>query len=56
MKISVVETYLLRQKLPRAIGPSTMLYPYRETVLIKISADEELVGWGETAPIGAVQA
>jgi len=56
MKISAVETYLLQHKLPRAIGPSTMLYPYRETLLVKISTDEGLVGWGETAPIGAVQA
>ena len=44
MKISAVETYLLQHKLPRAIGPSTMLYPYRETLLVKISTDEGLVG------------
>jgi len=56
MKITGVETYLLQYELPRAIGPSTMLYPYRTTLLVKISTDEGLVGWGETAPIGAVQA
>ncbi|MCB0124541.1 MAG: mandelate racemase/muconate lactonizing enzyme family protein [Caldilineaceae bacterium] len=55
MKITTVETYHLRHRLPHAIGPSTMLYPYRETLLVKLSTDEGLVGWGETAPIGAVQ-
>ncbi|MBX3015666.1 MAG: mandelate racemase/muconate lactonizing enzyme family protein [Caldilineaceae bacterium] len=56
MKITGVETYLLQYELGRAIGPSTMLYPYRTTLLVKISTDEGLVGWGETAPIGAAQA
>jgi len=55
MKITDVETYLLQYELPHAIGPSTMLYPYRTTLLVKISSDEGLVGWGETAPIGAAQ-
>jgi len=56
MKITAVETFALRHPLPHAIGPSTMLYPYRETLLVKISSDGGLIGWGETAPIGAVQA
>lgn len=56
MKITAVETYVLQYELPRAIGPSTMLYPYRTTLLVKISTDEGLAGWGETAPIGAAQA
>lgn len=56
MKITGVDTYFLQHKLPKAIGPSTMLYPFRETLLVKISTDEGLVGWGETAPIGATQA
>ncbi len=55
MKITAVETFFLRHRLPQAIGPSTMLYPYRETLLVKLSTDEGLVGWGETAPIDAVQ-
>ncbi len=56
MKITRVETFFLQHKLPEAIGPSTILYPFRETLLVKISSDEGLVGWGETAPIGATQA
>jgi D-galactarolactone cycloisomerase len=32
------------------------MYPYRTTLLVRIETDEGLVGWGETAPIGAVQA
>lgn len=56
MKITAVETFFLQHRLPRAIGPSTMLYPFRETLLVKLGTDEGLVGWGETAPIGAVRA
>lgn len=56
MKITSVETFFLQHRLPRAIGPSTMLYPFRETLLVKLCTDEGLVGWGETAAIGATRA
>jgi D-galactarolactone cycloisomerase len=56
MKITSVETFLLKHQLPRAIGPSTILYPFRDALLVKISTDEGLVGWGETAPIGSERA
>ena len=55
MKITSVDTYHVRHQLPKAIGPSTMLYPFRESILVKIKTDEGLVGWGETVPIGEVR-
>ena len=55
MKITAVKTFLLEYRVARAFGPSTAMYPYRTTLLIKIETDEGAVGWGETAPIGAVQ-
>jgi len=50
--ITKVETFPLRHKLPRAIGVSTDLSPFRESLLVKISTDSGLVGWGETADVG----
>src|SRR5436309_604013 len=55
MKITAVKTYLLRSQLPRAIGPSTAWYSWRESLLVKISTDEGLTGWGETALLGGVR-
>ena len=56
MKITAVKTHLLEYRVARAFGPSTAMYPYRTILLVKLETDEGLVGWGETAPIGAVQA
>jgi D-galactarolactone cycloisomerase len=55
MKITAVKTFLLEYRVARAFGPSTAMYPNRSTLLVRIDTDEGLVGWGETAPIGAVQ-
>src|SRR5438874_1560084 len=55
MKIISVQTYELQHRLPKAIGPSTTLYPFRDTLLVKIGTDEGLVGWGETAAIGGIR-
>jgi D-galactarolactone cycloisomerase len=55
MKITSVKTHLLRSQLPRAIGPSTAWYSSRESLLVKISTDEGLAGWGETAFLGGVR-
>src|SRR4051812_1687587 len=55
MKITGVKTYLLKHRLPRAVGCSTLLYAERDALLVKISTDEGLVGWGETAPLGGVR-
>ena len=30
MKITAVETCFLKHRLPKAIGPSTLLYPFRD--------------------------
>jgi D-galactarolactone cycloisomerase len=56
MKITKVETFLLRHRLPRATGPSIQLYDTRESLVVKISADEGLAGWGETALLGGARA
>jgi D-galactarolactone cycloisomerase len=56
MKITAVKSFLMQYRVARAFGPSTAMYPHRTTLLVKIETDEGLVGWGETAPIGAVQA
>jgi len=56
MKITAVETYFLKHRLPKAMGPSTLLYPFREVVLVKISTDEGIVGWGETGARAGVRA
>jgi D-galactarolactone cycloisomerase len=55
MKITSVKTYHLKHRLPRAVGCSTFLYSEREALLVKISTDDGLVGWGETAPLGGVR-
>ncbi len=56
MKITTVETYHVRHKLPRRIGPSTFYYGERDSLLVKIGTDEGLVGWGETAPMAGTRA
>jgi D-galactarolactone cycloisomerase len=56
LKITKVETFLLRHKLPRAIGVSIALSDVRQSLLVKITSDSGLVGWGETADIGGARA
>jgi D-galactarolactone cycloisomerase len=55
LKITKVETFAVKHKLPRAIGPSTILYGFREALLVKLSTDSGLVGWGETADVGGTR-
>ncbi len=55
LTITKVETFALKHKLPKAIGPSTILYGFRDALLIKISTDSGLVGWGETADVGGTR-
>ncbi|MBI5760363.1 MAG: mandelate racemase/muconate lactonizing enzyme family protein [Planctomycetales bacterium] len=55
LKITKVETFALQHKLPRAIGPSTALYGFREALLVKITTDSGIVGWGETADVGGTR-
>lgn len=56
MRITQVETFKLRYTLPHAMGPSIVLYNERESLVVKLSTDEGLVGWGETSDIGGARA
>lgn len=55
LTITKVETFPLVHKLPRAIGVSTALSDLRKTLLVKISTDSGLVGWGETIDLGGTR-
>lgn len=52
MTITDVETFELQHKIPKAIGPSIALSNIRATLLVKITTDSGIVGWGETADVG----
>jgi hypothetical protein len=52
LSITKVQTYALQHKLPKAIGPSTTLYGFRDTLLVKISTDSVPIRWN-TANCGA---
>src|SRR5687768_15607932 len=54
--ISDVQTFALRHKLPRAIGVSIALSDIRQALLVKISTDSGLIGWGETFDVGGTRA
>lgn len=56
MKITSVETFLLRHALSRPSGPSIELYSAREALIVKISTDTGLIGWGETSDIAGARA
>lgn len=55
LTITKVETFALEHKLPKAIGPSVALSNVRDALLVKISTDSGLVGWGETADVGGTR-
>jgi D-galactarolactone cycloisomerase len=55
LTITSVETFALQHRLKKAIGPSTILYPFRDALIIKITTDSGLVGWGETADVGGTR-
>jgi D-galactarolactone cycloisomerase len=55
LTVTKVETFTLRHKLAKAIGPSVALSPFREALIVKISTDSGLVGWGETADVGGTK-
>lgn len=52
LTITKVETFSLEHRLPKAIGPSVAQSNVRDALLVKISTDSGLVGWGETADVG----
>lgn len=57
MKITSVEVFVLQYPLPRAFGVSVSvpLGTTRDSLIVKISTDSGLVGWGETAVIGGTR-
>lgn len=52
LTITKVETFALSHRLPKAVGPSVAQSNVRDALLVKISTDSGLVGWGETADVG----
>jgi D-galactarolactone cycloisomerase len=52
LTITKVETFAVEHKIAKAIGPSVALSDLRQALLVKISTDSGLVGWGETADVG----
>lgn len=55
MKIIRVETLLLEHMLSRPTGPASVLNASRRNLLVRITTDTDLVGWGETAPMAGVR-
>ncbi|MFN0195881.1 MAG: mandelate racemase/muconate lactonizing enzyme family protein [Planctomycetaceae bacterium] len=55
IRITGVETFALQHKLKKGIGPSTLYYPFRDALLIKITTDSGIVGWGEAADVGGTR-
>ncbi len=55
LKITNVETFALQHRLKRGIGPSTLYYPFRDCLLIKITTDSGIIGWGEAADVGGTR-
>jgi D-galactarolactone cycloisomerase len=56
LTITNVETFPLRHKMRRAMGVSTALSDVRTCLLVKITTDSGLVGWGETIDVGGTRA
>lgn len=56
LTITKVETFPLRHKMRRPMGVSTALSDIRTCLLVKISTDSGLVGWGETIDVGGTRA
>ncbi|MBC8103199.1 MAG: mandelate racemase/muconate lactonizing enzyme family protein [Cytophagales bacterium] len=53
-KIDAIRTYLLRARLPEALGWSQGRVDSCETLLVQVVADDGSEGWGECAGVGAV--
>src|SRR6056297_2278670 len=49
MKIASIETVVLRCRMPFAVTLARGSYDEREALLVKITTDTGLVGWGEAA-------
>src|ERR1044072_4952368 len=53
--ITNVETFPLRHQMRRPMGVSTALSDVRQCMLVKISTDSGLYGWGETTDVGGTR-
>jgi D-galactarolactone cycloisomerase len=49
MKIAAIETFVLQYRMPYAVTLARGSYDQREALLVKITTDNGLVGWGESA-------
>jgi D-galactarolactone cycloisomerase len=56
LRITAVETIHTRYPLSRPAGPAGAFNPAREALMVKISTDAGLVGWGETYALAGVRA
>jgi D-galactarolactone cycloisomerase len=56
VRITAVETIHTRYLLSRPTGPAGAFNSARQSVIIKITTDAGLVGWGETYPLAGVRA
>jgi D-galactarolactone cycloisomerase len=56
VKIATIELIPLRAEMSTPRGPSILTYTLRETLLIKLTTDSGLVGWGETYRMAGVEA
>ncbi|HEY3061911.1 MAG TPA: mandelate racemase/muconate lactonizing enzyme family protein [Chloroflexota bacterium] len=55
LKVASLETIRVRADLSEPRGPSMFTYRARETLFIKLTTDDGLVGWGETYAMGGVR-
>ena len=55
MKITRVESFHLHTPLQKHSGCSICYYDARDVLLVKLTTDDGLVGWGETAPLPGLQ-
>ncbi len=55
LKITAVETFALTHKTKLSKGVSSVLSGTRDALLIKITTDSGIVGWGETADVGGTR-
>jgi len=56
LRITAVETIHTRYQLSRPTGPAGAFNAARQALIVKISTDSGLVGWGETYALAGVRA
>jgi D-galactarolactone cycloisomerase len=56
MRIRSVETFHFVGPVPRPYGPASAYNDVRDSVFVKITTDDGLIGWGETYAIGQARA